>query len=64
MIFCLYKIFYCDKGTKLLKGYCLKVEERYIKKRKKNEDSKISKKSGFIPRVIIIEGKLANSRRN
>ena len=35
MIFCLYKIFYCDKGTKLLKGNCLKVEERCIKKKKK-----------------------------
>ena len=34
MDFCLYKIFYCDKGTRLLKGNCLKVEERCIKKKK------------------------------
>ena len=47
MIFCLHKIFYCDKGTKLLKGNCLKVEERCIKKRKKKREFKNFKKIRF-----------------
>ena len=43
-----------------MKGNCLKVEERCIKQEKNvsHADSKILK-SGFIPRVIINEGKFA-----
>ena len=37
MIFCLYKIFYCDKSIRFLKGNCLKVEERCIKQEQKGE---------------------------
>lgn len=45
MIFCLYEIFYCDKGTRILKGSCFKVEERCIKEEKhvSHANSKISK---------------------